>query len=320
MQVILIDKKSITDIQNPMKISRILQNQLEYIPFRITVGLLRVLPYHISKLIVTNIFDLLGYQYGFRRKLAEQQLLKVFPDISVVEVKKIIRNVYRNLALNVLDVYITKDSDLFANSRFENKHLVAEALERKKGVLLITGHFGNWEAPCRVLPMAGYGLAMITKKQRNRLFDNFTNKIRERQGATNIDMKNALRGVLEHTGHNDLIGILIDQDAGKRGVLVDFLGSPASNWKGTAKIALKYQIPIVPGFVIRNSDDSLTFVFEKMISPAGLADSEENIMYLINQMNQALEDKIRQYPEQWFWVHKRWKGARHFKDTLHSLK
>jgi KDO2-lipid IV(A) lauroyltransferase len=295
-----------------MKFSRKLNNRIEYILFRLAVGCLKALPYSSSKAFLLWLLDVAGYRIGIRRKVAEQQLTAVFPDLGESEKQKIVRNVYRNMALNVLDIYLTEDKALYANSSFENKEFVEEALERKKGVLLITGHFGNWEAPCRVLPMAGYGLAMITKKQRNTLFDAYTNAIRERQGGTNIDMKNALKGVLEHTGHNDLIGILIDQDAGKRGVLADFLGRPASNWKGTAKIALRFQIPIVPGFVIRNTDDSLTFRFEKMIDPAGLKDTEENIMTIIARMNQSLEDKIKQYPEQWFWVHKRWKGARHF--------
>jgi KDO2-lipid IV(A) lauroyltransferase len=216
------------------------------------------------------------------------------------------------MALNVADIYFVSDNQLFAKSRFENLEYAQLALEKNKGVLLITGHFGNWEAPFRVLPMAGIGIAAITKKQRNAKFDDYTNRIRERQGGTIIDMKVALRGILEHTAHNDMIGILIDQDAGRRGMLLNFLGKPASNWTGTAKIALKYKIPIVPGFVIRDQDDKLVFRFEEMIDPSHLQDTEENLLTLMSEMNKTLEEKINTYPEQWFWVHKRWKGARHF--------
>jgi KDO2-lipid IV(A) lauroyltransferase len=295
-----------------MKFKRKLNDWAEYLIFRLAIGFFKLLPYKCSKTLIIFLFDLIGYRIGIRRNVAERQLADVFPDLNNAEKKKIIRNVYRNLALNVVDVYLTTDEELFANSKFENQEYLADALTRNKGLLLITGHFGCWEAPCRILPMAGYGLAMITKKQRNRLFDAYTNAIRERQGGTNIDMKNALKGVLEHTGHNDLIGILIDQDAGRKGVLADFLGKPASNWKGTAKIALRFQIPIVPGYVIRNPDDTLTFRFDKIIDPAGLKDTDENIMLFLKKMNETLEDKIRKYPEQWFWVHKRWKGARFF--------
>jgi len=295
-----------------MKVNYKLNHIVEYLFFRAFLSALQLLPYHISESILIGLFDLVGYRIGIRRKVAESQLEDIFPEFSPEKKRRIVRNVYKNMALNVAEIYLLSDKDLFAKSTFENSEYVQEALARKKGVLVIEGHFGDWEAPCRILPMAGYGLAMITKQQKNHLFDDYTNAIRERQGGTIIDMKNALRGVLEHTRHNDLIGILIDQNAGKRGVLADFLGKPASNWKGTAKIALKFQIPIVPGYVIRNKDRSLTFRFEKMIDPAGLADNEENIMLLIQQMNKSLEDIIRQYPEQWFWVHKRWKGAKHF--------
>jgi Kdo2-lipid IVA lauroyltransferase/acyltransferase len=302
-----------------MKISRNLQNRIEYILFRGAIGFLKCLPLKLAKALIIGLFNLVGYHMGIRRKLANLQLTEIFPRLNKLEKQHIIKHVYRNMALNVVDVYLRSDEELYANSKFVNKQYLAEALDRKKGVLLMTGHFGSWEAPCRILPMEGYGLAMITKRQRNRLFDAYTNAIRERQGGTIIDMKNALKGVLVHTGHNDLIGILIDQDAGRRGVLADFMGKPASNWKGTAKISLRFKIPIVPGYVIRNSDDTLTFKFEKMIDPLEYDDNEENIMLLLKRMNESLEEKIRQYPEQWFWVHKRWKGARFFKPTEMKL-
>jgi KDO2-lipid IV(A) lauroyltransferase len=295
-----------------MKVSRKVNNAVEYAAFRSFLFLLKLFPYNLSKIFLLCLFDLVGYKIGFRRKVAELQLNDIFPTLSNEKKQAIIRNVYRNMALNVAEIYLMSDADLFAKTTFVNTEYVYEALERKKGVLLITGHFGDWEAPCRMLPMKGFGLAMITKKQRNNLFDDYTNAIRERQGGKIIDMKNALRGVLEHTGHNDLIGILIDQDAGKRGVLADFLGKPASNWKGTAKIALKFKIPIVSGYVIRNKDESLTFSFDKMIDPLLYEDTEENLLEVIRLMNKTLEDRIREYPELWFWVHKRWKGARHF--------
>ncbi len=292
--------------------TRVIQNAVEYAAFRSAIALFRTLPHRWSRAFVLSLFELVGYRIGVRRKLAEKQIAEVFPDWDKQKRNKVLRGVYRNMALNVISVYLTGDDELYKKSRFENKNLCAAALARNKGVLLITGHFGDWEAPCRVLPLEGYGLAMITKRQRNRKFDDYTNAIRERTGGAIIDMKHALRGVLEHTSHNDLIGILLDQDAGKRGVLVDFLGRPASNWKGTARIALKYRIPIVPAFVIRDRDETLRFRFEAMIDPEGLDDNEENMIILIKEMNRALEDKIRQYPEQWFWLHKRWKGARHF--------
>jgi len=280
--------------------------------FRAVLGFFQLFPYQTSKAMLIRLFDLVGYRLGIRRSLAEKQLKEIFPDKSPAELQAIIRNVYRHMAVNAAESYLISDEQLFAQTTFEHVDYAEEALALKKGVLLITGHFGNWESPFRMLPMEGWGVAAITKKQRNTLFDAYTNTIRERQNGTIIDMKNALRGVLEHCRHNDFIGILIDQDAGKRGVLADFLGKPCSNWTGTAKIALRYQIPIQPGFVVRNPDDTLTFQFDRMLDLTGLKDTPEDILTVITLMNEALERKIRQYPDQWFWLHNRWKGARHF--------
>lgn len=267
------------------------------------------MPYTLAKHLLIGLFDLIGYRIGIRRKLAIKQLQEIFPQYDKQQSSKIIRRMYRHMAINAAEIYLISDKRLLSICSFENRQFAEEALSRKKGALLITGHFGNWEAPLRILPMVGLGVAAITKKQRNARFDDYTTRIRQRQGGTIIDMNMALRGVLEHTKHNDLIGILIDQNAGKRGILMDFLGKPASTWSGTAKMALRFQIPIVPGFVIRDADDRLVFHFDQLIDPAGLVDNEENVALITASMNAALEEQIRKSPEQWFWVHKRWKGA-----------
>lgn len=93
---------------------------------------------------------------------------------------------------------------------------------------------------------------------------------------------------------------------------MDFLGYPASHWKGVAKISLRYKIPIVPGFVVRNSDDTLTFDLQEMIMEPDLADEEENYVVVLEKVNQHVERFIHEYPSQWFWVHKRWKRAHDF--------
>lgn len=298
---------------NFMKLKKELQNEAEYVLFIAALAILKLFPAKVRKTIVLFLFDAIGFRIGIRRKVAESQIAEVFPSMSKAEIKQLVRQVYRNLGLNVYNIYLTKAEDLYRRSRFEHKENLEEALARKKGVLLAAGHFGDWEASCRVLPMAGIGMAVIVKRQRNHKFDDYTNAIRCSTGCSIINMNQALRGILEHTKHNDAIGILIDQDAGRHGILTDFLGKPASVWKGTAKIALKYKIPIVPAFAFRDKNENICFQFGKMIDPAPLADTEENILLLLKEMNEILEEKIRRYPEQWLWLHKRWKGAKYFK-------
>lgn len=288
-----------------------LLNRLEYYPFRVLVALLRLLPYRCSKAIVVWLFSSVGYGLGIRRDVAEKQLRAVYPQWDESKIKSVLKDVYRQMALNIIDEYLVSDDDLLKKSEIKGKEHLDNALKEGRGVILATAHFGNWEA-ARVLPMVGVPLSVIVKRQRNRLFDDYTNRIRTRSGLRIIDMKRGLKGMMGDLKENRVVAILADQNAGKNGLIMDFLGFPASHWKGVAKISLRYQIPIVPGFVVRNADDSLTFEFHEPIIEHRLSDEEENYVLVLEKVNQHIESYIHEYPSQWFWVHKRWKHAHDF--------
>lgn len=286
-------------------------NRLEYYPFRALLALLRFLPYRLSKAIVVWLFTTIGYGLGIRREVAKTQLKAVYPDWDNKKLKSVLKDVYRQMALNIVDEYIVSDEDLLYKSEIKGEEHLQAALKEGRGVILATAHFGNWEA-ARILPMVDIPLSVIVKKQRNTLFDDYTNMIRTRSGLRIIDMKRGLRGMMSDLKENRVVAILADQNAGRRGLIMDFLGYPASHWKGVAKISLRYNIPIVPGFVVRNSDDTLTFDFQEMIMEPDLADEEENYVVVLEKVNQHVERFIHEYPSQWFWVHKRWKRAHDF--------
>jgi len=213
---------------------------------------------------------------------------------------------YRNMALCVQEIFLDSDQTLFSRCTIEGKEYIDQALAKGNGAILATGHFGNWEA-ARIMPLWGIMVAGIAKKQRNRQFDRYTNRIRERNGVCIIDMKNALKGVMEHLRKNEMVVILTDQNAGRNGLMTDFLGYPASHWKGAAKISIRYDVPIVPGYVVRDESDRLIFRFEPMIKSSCYTDDDEGCLKLIKRINSTLERQILQYPHLWFWVHKRWK-------------
>ncbi len=291
------------------------QSIVEYIAFRLFIGLFRALPYALSRGIALCLFHLVGYKLGIRRKVAEIQIRKVFPNLTPVEVDAIVRQMYKNLALSTLETYVVKDDVLVDTTTISGKENVDEALAMDKGALLVTAHFGNWEA-ARIMPAKGIPVAVIAKKQRNYLFNDYTDKIRTKQGAFLIDMKTAMRGIVEYLGKNSLVAILADQNAGGRGMITDFFGYPASHWKGAAKISLKKKIPVVPGFALRTLQDNICVVFEPVIYHPDWDDNDENCLKLIKEINLIMERYIRAHPEQWFWVHKRWKGAYDmFKDS-----
>ncbi|HNX03188.1 MAG TPA: lysophospholipid acyltransferase family protein, partial [Candidatus Cloacimonas sp.] len=235
-----------------------IQNRIEYIAFRIALALLKLLPAEVAKVVLKGLFFLGGYGLGIRKNVAVKQLNKVYPEKSRQEKAKIIRKLYRNMALSVYESYLQDDDKLYRNIRIEGREHIEDALSLQRGVILATAHYGNWEA-ARVLPKAGIPFSGIAKPQRNNLFDNYTNAIRERCGMRIINMKRGLRDVVHELRENRLVAILIDQNAGNSGLVIDFLGFPASHWKGVAKLSLRYKVPIVPSFARRAEDDKIQF-------------------------------------------------------------
>ncbi|MCK9584088.1 MAG: lysophospholipid acyltransferase family protein [Candidatus Cloacimonetes bacterium] len=283
-------------------------NILEYYPFRALVALLKAMPYPVSKAFVLSLFHHIGYGVGIRRDVASIQLKKVYPDWPPERIKEVLKGLYRQMGLNIIEEYLMSDAQLAQKSEIKGREYVDEALAMGRGAILATAHFGNWEA-ARILPLKGIPLSVITKKQRNTLFDDYTNAIRERSGVHVIDMKRGLRDIISDLKDNRMVAILADQNAGSRGLVLDFLSYPASHWKGVAKLSLRYQIPIVPGFAVRTEDEGLCFEFSPMIYHPELKDQEENYEKVLSQIIAITEAYIHKYPEQWFWVHKRWKHA-----------
>ncbi len=283
-------------------------NIIEYYPFRALIALLKALPYSCSKRFVSALFGFFGYSIGIRRDVARMQLQKVYPHWTDAKLKQVLKDIYRQMALNIVEEYVISDSHLNQNSVIIGQEHITKALALGRGAILATAHFGNWEA-ARILPLRGIPLSVIAKKQRNTLFDDYTNAIRERNGVHVIDMKRGLRDIIADLKDNRIVAILADQNAGSRGMVMDFLGYPASHWKGVAKLSLRYKIPIVPGFVVRDAEDNLRFEFSPIIYHPDLGDEEENYATVLSQIIKITEEYIHKYPEQWFWVHKRWKHA-----------
>lgn len=249
---------------------------------------------------------LVGYGIGVRKKVALCQLRKVYPGKSSPELRAILKSLYREMALTVQEEYLTTDEQLYSEITINGREHVDKALAMGRGAILATAHFGNWEA-ARILPKAGIPLSVIAKAQRNNLFDAYTNRIRERCGVKVINMKRGLRDVIHQLGQGRLVAILMDQDAGSSGLIMDFLGYPASHWKGVAKLSLRYRVPIVTGFARRGIDGRIVFDFYPPILHEELGDKEENYHTVLEEVNQIVEAQIYNWPEQWFWVHKRWK-------------
>jgi len=285
-----------------------LTNRIEYILFRFVLWKLRLIPYTWGKWLITSLFLWIGYGLGIRRKTADLHLRMVYPDMKAAERKALLKKIYYNMGLTSAEIYLLKEEKLIANTSISGKPHVHKALSLGRGAILATAHLGNWEA-ARLLPLFSIPLSVVVKKQHNPYFDAYNAAIRIRQGVSLIDFRRGLRDILTHLNKNEMVAILADQNAGSSGLVLDFMGYPASHYKGVAKISLRYKVPIVPGFAIRTKEGGIKISFETMIYHPELDDTEENYAFILKKLNAIIEEQINRYPEQWFWVHKRWKAT-----------
>ncbi len=186
------------------------------------------------------------------------------------------------------------------------EHLDA-ALAGGKGALLVSGHFGNWELLASAIVALGYPTRFVTKSQSNPLVDRMQARIRGQAGVGMIRTDGSLVDIIRVLRRGEFIGILGDQDAGLSGQFVNFLGRPASVFRGTARFAYRLQCPIVTGGIVRQPDGRHRVVLGAPIHVDPAWDEETAIRELTEKHTQRLEALVRRWPDHYFWVHRRWK-------------
>jgi Kdo2-lipid IVA lauroyltransferase/acyltransferase len=303
--------------------SKKVKSRIEYILFIALLKFLKLFPYKMILYIVRKLAVFVGMVIGIRKEVARKQLKRVFPNKSDKEIKALLKDMYYQFGWNACETFFAEPKDLFKKIEFVGKENMEAALAMNKGVIVATAHLGNFELGGRFLASM-YPLTDVGKTQRNGMFDEFANKLRREANIEMIDMKFAAKTIFQRLKQNYLITLLMDQNAGKRGVLTDFLGFPASTFTGAAKFSIKTKCPIVPAVIIRNTNGTHTLFADKPIIAKEYSADEKSAQILTENISKQIEKYILQYPTQWFWVHKRWKGFKkakgYVKDTVNSNK
>ena len=180
------------------------------------------------------------------------------------------------------------------------------ALDQKKGAILVTGHFGSWELMGCILVLLGYPVDFVVGVQRNPLVQMLMNDLRRAAGIGIIEPDSLLR-MVRTLRANRFIAMLSDQDAGRHGVFVEFLGAPASTPQGAARLALMTGAPVIPGFIIRLGGIKHRIVIEKPIYAARGVDKETAIADVTQSYTRVIETYVKRYPDHYLWAHRRWK-------------
>jgi KDO2-lipid IV(A) lauroyltransferase len=186
-----------------------------------------------------------------------------------------------------------------------------ETLEtiRGRGVLFVTGHFGPWEyLPAAATHLAGEPLTVVARPLDNPYLDRFLNRVRERWGSRVVEKREALKVLLEVLRQEGRVGILIDQYVARgEGVLIEFFGRPASTTTAPALLALRSGAAVIPVVILRQGMGRFRIVVGKEVAIPRTGSVKEDVVFLTAAMTKALEDLIRLRPEEWFWIHRRWK-------------
>jgi D,D-heptose 1,7-bisphosphate phosphatase len=292
----------------------ILRTWVEYAAALWFIGLFRVLPWRTARVLASGWAGALYYLLPKRRAVTLNNLRRAFSsDMSEKEIRRLARASYRNLAYSLLEFAKIGAMDregVMSRVKVEGIEHLREALALRRGVILVASHFGNWEWMGAVHAQNGLPTHVVARPLDNPYLNRLVNRLRERFGSRVVNSKNpgAVREILGALHRGEGVGFLIDQSpAGERGVFVDFLGRLAYTHKITALAAQRTGAPVIPVFMVREKDGSHRFVYEKPLELASTADREEDVRANTQRMAGVIEGWIRAYPEQWLWMHDRWK-------------
>jgi len=192
--------------------------------------------------------------------------------------------------------------------RIEGAENLSEALSYGQGAVLATAHSGNWEILGAALAMNGFPLVAVVQKQTNAAMDRFINEYRTMAGM-HVTYKTGVREMVRMLGEGKIIGLLMDQDQHSKGAFVEFFGRLASTPQGAAVLARMKDAPIVPAFITENSDGTHTVIIHPIVKVNKTPDKERDVLETTAKITKIIEQHIRKYPHEWFWLHNRWKTS-----------
>lgn len=284
-----------------------------YLEYHVLIGigyLIRDLPRPKILRLGRYVGDFIYYCVPVRKAIVLDHLEQAFPEKSVSEIKKIARGTYQNLGMNVLEhlcIPTLSDEEIRCIVDLADEEILVQALERNRGVIIVGGHFGNWEYSSSALSANGYRFGVVVAKVSNKYINNKINEHREATGGEMIPKRSSTKAVLRILRENGSVGMLIDQNQKRGGTFVNFFGRPCSTAKGPALLALKTGASIIYFAALRQPDGSIKVVFEPVEIDYQAGATEENIQDITQRCTTRLEHYSRLYPDQWFWMHRRWK-------------
>jgi Kdo2-lipid IVA lauroyltransferase/acyltransferase len=289
-----------------------MREAFEYAVVWTLVKLLGAVPRPVARSIGSGVGSIAYRVVPRLRRVGLRNLELAFPQISDAEREEILRRLYRNLGWLLAEFcqmprYTQENTAGFLRCEGLEHYLTAR--ERGKGVLIVTGHLGAWELSSFYHSLMGYPMSMVIRRLDNARVDALVNGIRCRHGNRVLHKDDFARGLLAAMRQGETVGILMDTNmTPPQGVFVPFFGRMACTASGLARVALKTGAAVLPGFMLwEESEQKYVLRFGPEICLVRTGDDERDIVENTARFTTAIEKTIREYPDQWLWVHRRWK-------------
>jgi len=289
-----------------------MRQRLEYALAWPLIKTLSLLPRPLSRAVSISLAWLVYLLHVRLRRVGMRNLAIAFPERSLGEHARILRGEFTSLGRQLAEVcqfprYTLENvSRVVVYDGFENYEC---AFARGKGVLFLTAHFGGWELSAFVHSLHGHWVHVVMRNLDNPYLDRMIQRYRSMHGNTTVSKDDFVRGLLAAMRAGEVVGILMDTNmTPPQGVFVNFFGIPACTASGLARIALRTDAAVVPGFTIWDRTlRKYRLRFDPPVSLVRTGNDEDDIVTNTQLFTKIIEDYVRRYPEQWLWVHRRWK-------------
>jgi KDO2-lipid IV(A) lauroyltransferase len=292
-----------------------LRAKLEFAGFSLPVKILRGLGFETAFRLGERLGDIAYVIARRQRRVALVNLGIAFPQKSEAERLEILRESCRNLgrfAAEWCHMYRLTTETIGERVTFRDPEFwygEAQTIIGSTGILVLTGHFGNWELLAHAIGLYGNPIHLVHRPFRNPLFDGFVNTERRRSGTTLISKRRAAHEIIQVLRQRGIVAVPFDQNAtGRWGVFAEFFGVPASTHPGLARLHELSGAPVYPVFLVRKDGSSRhEIVILPRVETSRGEGRERDTVENTRRFNRVFESMVRLHPDHWIWMHKRWR-------------
>jgi len=246
-----------------------------------------------------------------RRRLAMANLGLAFPEMAPADRRRVCRGSFQHLGLMFVELCAAMTAPherILAGITLVGVEHLKDAMAKHGRVLVLTAHLGNWELLALAHKLTGIPTTVVMRPLDATWLDMLADRLRQRSGIELVDKRNALRPVLGALHRGRMVALLLDQNASRReGIFVSFFGRPASTSKSLAVLAVRTRTPVVPIFIYRERLGEHRIEIHPSFGVEAEADREQAVAELTQRCTSTIEAAVTVAPDQWLWVHNRWR-------------